>query len=279
MTELTPQIPLSQIPFKTRIAHAQSRKKPLIGSWLMTASPLIAELMGTAGFEFLVVDMEHAPMDIPEMVGMLHALNGTQSSPVVRLAWNDFVQVKRTLDAGALTVMFPFIQNKDEAISAVAATRYPPHGIRGVAAMHRGSKFGTTANFLSEASKPISVILQIETPEALAQIKDIASVEGVDAIFIGPGDLSTTMGYPGNIMAAEVQDAIKNAAKILKEMNMPCGIVGADENSLNLYQSYGYDFIAIASDLALLMNNAKTAANIFGTSTLSVTTSKEKAAY
>ncbi|MFC0180892.1 HpcH/HpaI aldolase family protein [Thorsellia kenyensis] len=270
---------ISQIPFKARIELAQKRQIPLIGSWLMTANPIISELMATAGFEFLVVDMEHSPMDVPDMVGMLHALSGTQGSPVVRLPWSEMVLVKRVLDAGAQTVMFPFIQNKEEAEAAVSYTRYPPNGVRGVAAMHRGSRFGTFPNFLKDAHKPLTIILQIETPEALAQLEDIASVDGVDAIFVGPGDLSTTMGYPGQIGAQPVQDALKEAAARCKKMNIPCGIVGADSEMIKTYQSYGYDFVAIASDLALLMNSAKQAAQTFGTSTLQVTQSQEKSAY
>lgn len=280
------QLPSHQ-PFKQRIELAQSRNIPLIGSWLMAANPIISELMATAGFEFLVIDMEHSPMDVPDMVGMLHALSGTQSSPVVRLPWSDMVLVKRVLDAGARTVMFPFIQNVSEAQAAVSFTRYPPYGVRGVAAMHRGSQFGTVPNFLQNADKPLTVILQIETPEALEQLEAIASVEGVDAIFIGPGDLSTTMGFTGQINAPEVQQALRSAAERCKKIGKPCGIVGADATMIKQYQAYGYDFIAIASDLALLMNSAKEAANTFGTSTLrtsslttaSTTNQQEQSAY
>lgn len=270
---------ISHMPFKSRIKIAQTRAVPLIGSWLMAADPIISELMATSGFEFLVVDMEHSPMDVPDMVGILHALSGTQSTPVVRLPWNDMVLVKRVLDAGAKTIMFPFIQNLQEAQSAVSYTRYPPSGVRGVAAMHRGSQFGTTPNFLTTAEQPLTVILQIETPEALEQLEEIASVDGVDAIFIGPGDLSTTMGYPGQISAKPVQEALKNAAERCKKINMPCGIVGADNQTIKTYQTYGYDFIAIASDLALLMNSAKSAAQTFGTSTLTQSVTQEKSAY
>lgn len=270
---------VAKAPFKHRIQLAQTRATPLIGSWLMAANPIISELMATAGFEFLVVDMEHSPMDVPDMVSMLHALSGTKSTPVVRLPWSDMVLVKRVLDAGAQTVMFPFIQNKAEAEAAVSFTRYPPHGVRGVAAMHRGSQFGTVPNFLNDASKPLTVILQIETPEALAQLEEIASVDGVDAIFIGPGDLSTTMGFVGQINAPEVQAALKDAAQRCRAINMPCGIVGADSQTILTYQEYGFDFIAIASDLALLMNSAKLAANTFGTSTLGSNQPQSQSAY
>ncbi|MDF0605866.1 HpcH/HpaI aldolase/citrate lyase family protein [Neisseriaceae bacterium TC5R-5] len=247
-----------QNPFLRRV-HASEQHTPL-GSWLMAASPVISEAMAVAGFEFLVVDMEHAPMDIPDMVAVLHALSGTPAHPVVRLPWNDMVTVKRTLDAGAQTLMFPFVQNAAEARQAVSFTRYPPHGVRGVAAMHRGSRFGTKANYLQTAHDDLAVIIQLETPQALQQLEEIAQVPGVDAIFIGPGDLSATMGYPGNIAAEPVQAALKDAARRCRAIGKPCGIVGANADMVRNYADWGYNFVAIASDLAMLMREASQAA-------------------
>ena len=139
-----------------------SGKTP-IGAWLMCATPTTAEALGCVGFDFLVVDMEHTPIDTPQMIGILQTIAGTPAQAVVRPPWNDMVMVKRCMDAGAQTLLFPFVQNPEEARRAVASTRYPPQGVRGVAGTHRGSRYGTVANYLQRANDEICVIVQIET--------------------------------------------------------------------------------------------------------------------
>jgi 2-keto-3-deoxy-L-rhamnonate aldolase RhmA len=143
-----------------------SGSQPAVGTWILSASPVVAEAIGHAGFEWAVVDMEHAPADLQDVVHMLQALASTRAVPVVRVPWNDAVVVKRVLDAGATTVMFPFVQNAAEAALAVAATRYPPQGVRGIAGMSRASRFGTAPGYLRNANRLTGVILQVETPDA-----------------------------------------------------------------------------------------------------------------
>src|SRR6266481_9096696 len=135
--------------------------KTLFGAWLMSAAPSTAEALGCVGFDFLVVDMEHTPIDTPQMIGILQAIAGTPAQAIVRPPWNDMVMVKRAMDAGAQTLLFPFVQNADEAKRAVASTRYPPDGVRGVAGTHRGSRYGTIPNYLKRAHEEICVIVQI----------------------------------------------------------------------------------------------------------------------
>ena len=181
-----------------------SGKTP-VGTWLMSGAPSTAEALGCAGFDFLVVDMEHVPIDVGEMIGLLRTIAGTPAQAIVRPPWNDMVMVKRAMDAGAMSLLFPFVQNADEARRAVAYTRYPPAGTRGVAGTHRGSRYGAVTDYLKRANDEACVIVQIETPAALERLPEIAAVPGVDSIFVGPGDLSASMGHIGNIGHADVQ--------------------------------------------------------------------------
>ena len=155
----------------------------------MAAAPATAEAMGYSGFDFLVVDMEHVPIEVSDLAHILRAIGCTPADAVVRLAWNDQVLVKRVLDAGAQTIMVPFVQTAEEARQAVSFAKYPPEGVRGVAAVHRGSRFGRATDYLKRANGEVAVIVQLETPEAIERLPEIAAVPGVDALFVGPGDL------------------------------------------------------------------------------------------
>ena len=168
-----------------------------LGTWLMAAAPATAEALGHAGFDFLVVDMEHVPIDVPDLAHILRAIGTTPAEPLVRLAWNDQVLIKRVLDVGAPTIMLPFVQTVAEAEAAVRFAKYPPAGIRGVAAVHRASRFGAAADYLKQANEETSVIVQLETPEAIDLLPKIAALPGIDAVFVGPGDLAASMGHIG----------------------------------------------------------------------------------
>ncbi|MFC6487462.1 HpcH/HpaI aldolase family protein [Nitratireductor sp. GCM10026969] len=225
----------------------------------MAASPVTAEAMGFAGFDFLVLDMEHVPVDVPQAFALMQAIAGTPAETMVRLPWNDPITVKRVMDAGATTLMFPYIQNAQEAQAAVASTRYPGRGTRGVAAMHRASRYGMVDDYLNRADDEIAVVLQIETPEALERLPEIAAVEGVDALFLGPGDLSAAMGHKGAIGHADVQAALREGVARAGRGSKPCGIVGATPELVKGYIDAGFAFVAIASDLALMMGAARNA--------------------
>jgi 4-hydroxy-2-oxoheptanedioate aldolase len=230
--------------------------RPPLGTWLMSGAPSTAEAMGFTGFDFLVVDMEHVPIDVPQAIGLLQAIAGTPAAPLVRLPWNEQVLVKRILDAGAQTLMFPFIQNAEEARRAVAYTRYPPDGVRGVAAMHRASRYGRAERYLARANAEICVILQLETPDAVARLPEIGAVPGVDALFVGPGDLSAAMGHLGDIANPAVQTALAEAAKAAHAHGKPVGIVGPNPAMVRRFLDYGYDFAAVASDMAMMVARA-----------------------
>lgn len=232
-----------------------------LGTWLMSGNSASAEAMGCVGFDWLVVDMEHVPIDYRDAYQILQAIAGTRAVPVVRLAWNDAVMVKRALDIGAQTLMFPFVQNADEARRAVASTKYPQSGektpgTRGYAAMHRGSRYGTLADYGSRANDAITCMIQLETPAAIEQLEAIAAVEGVDALFMGPGDLSAAMGHLGNMAHPDLQAALKNAAERARAIGKPIGIVGPTPEMVQKFIEYGYNYVAIASDMGMMMRQA-----------------------
>lgn len=239
-----------------------SRRRPVpLGTWMMTGSPTVAEAIGYAGFDFLVMDMEHVPIDTNEAIAIMRALAGTPTTQVLaRLPWNDIVMTKRALDAGATSLMFPFIQNEDEARTAVSSVRYPGCGVpgtRGVAAVHRASRYGHHADYLRHANESVCVVLQLETPEAIERMPQIAAVDGVDALFVGPGDLSASMGHIGDIAHPEVQAALKQAVGVCHDLGKPCGIVGGNPELVGRYIDWGYDFVAIASDLSMMLARAR----------------------
>jgi len=244
-------LPLNQ--FKRAIA---SGKRP-VGTWLMSGAPSTAEALGCAGFDFLVVDMEHVPIDVGAMIEILRTVAGTPAQAIVRPPWNDMVMVKRAMDAGATSLLFPFVQNAEEARRAVAATRYPPEGVRGVAGTHRGSRFGAVANYLKRANEEVCVIVQIETPAALERLEEIAAVPGVDSIFVGPGDLSASMGHIGDIGNPDVQAKLAGAAASCRKLGKPCGIVGPTPEMVAKFVEYGYSWVAIASDMSMMVGRAQ----------------------
>lgn len=229
----------------------------MVGVWAMSGSPVAAEALGCAGYDFVVLDMEHGPNDVPRTLALLQAVAGTPAAPVVRLPWNDAVVVKQVLDIGAQTLMFPFVQTAEEAARAVAATRYPPDGIRGVAGMSRATRFGGVADYVGRAAQQLCVIVQIETAEAVGRLADIAAVPGVDCIFIGPSDLSASLGRIGQPGHAEVRRALADAAQACKTAGTPCGILASDAAVAADYLGYGYDWVAVSSDLGLMMAAAR----------------------
>ena len=232
---------------------------PPVGTWIGSASPIVAEAVGHAGFDWGLVDMEHAPLDVPGLVHMLQALSGTKMLPIVRLPWNEPVTVKRVLDAGATTLMFPFVQNADEAARAVAATRYPPEGIRGLASVSRATRYGTASNYFRNANGLIGVIVQIETPQAIEQVDAVARVPGVDALFVGPADLSAALGHIGETTHPEVIALMSRAVQRCKALGKPVGTLGASPEAVAQYRAIGFDFVAVSSDIGFIMRAAKAA--------------------
>lgn len=232
-----------------------------IGSWVMMDNAVAAEAMSWAGFDFLVVDMEHSAADTRDARAQMQAIGGNPAcSAVVRVPGHDPVGVKRVLDVGAQTLMFPMIHTADDAKAAVAATRYPPQGIRGVAAMHRGSRYGAVDGYLGKAGAEIAIIAQIETMRGVEAAERIAATDGIDALFIGPADLSADMGMLGGAASDKVFVEAGRIAAAARKAGKGVGALAADETLAARYLELGCTFIAIASDLAFMMQRARAAA-------------------
>jgi len=244
-----------QLP-RNNFKHALGAGERQIGLWSAMCSPMGTEIIGYSGFDWILLDMEHAPNELPEIVAQLQVLNASQSSAVVRSPWNDMVMIKRILDIGAQSIMFPYIQNADEARRAVEYTRYPVRGIRGVAGGSRASGYGRVKDYLHKASEEICVLVQVETREAIEQLENIAAVDGVNGIFVGPADLSASMGHLGELNHEDVQAVIRGVAETLTRLGMPSGILAVDEDVARRYIDWGYNFVAIGTDTGLLAKAA-----------------------
>src|SRR5215813_1845574 len=176
-----------------RFKRALAEKRPQIGLWMTLASANATEVVAGAGFDWFVHDMEHSANDVPQLADHLRAAEGGTAEPMVRVPWNEPVVVKRVLDQGARTLLFPFVQSAEEARRAVAATRYPPKGIRGFAGTTRANNYARAPGYAQHAEEEIVVLVQAETLKAVAEIEAIAQVEGIDGIFIGPADLAADL--------------------------------------------------------------------------------------
>jgi 4-hydroxy-2-oxoheptanedioate aldolase len=238
-------------------------KKLQIGLWQSLCSNIASEITSDSGFDWILLDTEHSPNEIPDLLSQLQAMELGTATPIIRPAWNDAVLAKRCLDIGAQTLLFPYVQSVAEAKAAVASTRYPPDGIRGVSVAARASRYGRVPGYLGKANDEICVLVQVETRQSLDQIEAIAKVEGIDGVFIGPSDLAASLGHLGNPQHADVQAAMKNAVERLTAVGMPAGILTGNEDEARRYIDWGYLFVAVGSDVGLLAKAADTLAKKF----------------
>ncbi|MGP2802123.1 4-hydroxy-2-oxoheptanedioate aldolase [Serratia ureilytica] len=244
--------------------RALQEKRPQIGLWLGLCSSYSAELLAGAGFDWLLIDGEHAPNNVQTVLGQLQAVAPYPSQPVVRPPWNDAVIIKQLLDVGAQTLLIPMIQNAEQARDAVRATRYPPHGVRGVgSALARASRWNRVPDYLQQADEQMCVLLQIETREAVKNLEAILQVEGVDGVFIGPADLSADMGFAGNPQHPEVQRTIDDAIARIRAAGKAPGILMANKALAQRYLEAGALFVAVGVDTTLLARAAEALANEF----------------
>ncbi len=234
--------------FKRGLAAGRSQ----IGLWCSLSSHYAIEAVAGAGFDWLLLDMEHSPNDLESLVAQLQAAAAYPTSSVVRVPWNDKVTIKRVLDIGAQTLLIPYVQNADEARAAVAATRYPPAGIRGVGGMTRATRFGRIKGYATRAQDELCVLVQVETEEALGHIEAIAAVDGVDGIFIGPADLHASMGYVGEVANPKVLPVIDEALRRIRKAGKAPGILTTDDPLIRRFIGAGLLFIAVGVDLAML---------------------------
>ena len=232
-------------------------KKKQIGIWSNFSSNTVSEIIAITGYDWSVLDMEHAPNDIQEILSQLQVMEAYDTEPVVRVPWNEPVMVKRLLDMGAQTILFPMVQNANEAKAAVEATRYPPKGVRGVMSVARMNRYGHVSNYYEKAEKEICVLVQCETKDAIKNIPEIAKVDGVDGIFMGPSDISGSIGKIGQFEDQEVQDLINHALELCKKADKPAGILTGKRDYAKKYVENGYTFVAVGSDTNLFAESAK----------------------
>lgn len=241
--------------------------RPLIGLWSSLASAAATEILCDSGFDWILIDTEHAPNEIPMVADQLRAAALGTAAPVVRPAWNDVVLLKRLLDVGAQTLLVPFVQSVDEAERAVAATRYPPRGVRGVAAVHRANRYGRVPGYFQRADEEMCVLVQLETRKSLDALEAIAAVDGVDGIFIGPSDLAASLGYLGQNAHPEVRRAIEDACRRAHAIGKPIGILAPIEDDARAFLDMGFNYVAVGSDVVTLRKGCDALVQLFKRST------------
>lgn len=232
--------------------RALRERRPLLGFWSALGSCTATEILADAGLDWILIDTEHAPNELPAVADQLRAMGAGPTSAIVRPAWNDPVLIKRILDLGAQTLLVPYVQSAGEAARAVASVRYPPQGVRGVASVHRANRYGRIRDYFTRANDEMCVIVQLETAAALDSLEAIAGVDGVDALFVGPSDLSASLGYPGNARHPAVRETIEAACQRARAVGMPIGILAPVEEDAREFLRLGFAFVAIGGDIVAL---------------------------
>jgi 4-hydroxy-2-oxoheptanedioate aldolase len=246
-------------PFKRALKAGRSQ----IGFWCSLASNVSVEILAGSGFDWLVLDTEHSPNELPMVYSQLQAVMEGSTQPVVRPPWNDMVVLKRYLDAGVQSFLIPMVQSEEEARNAVAYTRYPPRGVRGYAGASRSSRFGRIENYHKRCEEEICVLVQIETQAGLDNLEAIARVEGVDGVFIGPGDLSAALGHLDDQHHPEVRRVIEDAIRRIVACGNAPGILTGDEAFARRCIELGCLFTAVGSDSGLLARASEQIARKF----------------
>jgi 4-hydroxy-2-oxoheptanedioate aldolase len=245
--------------FKIRLLRGDR----LLGVWTGLSSPTVAEIYGAHGFDWMVIDCEHAPNDLPDVLGQLRALQPYPTEPVVRLVNSQPATIRRFLDIGVRTFLLPMIETAEQARDAVTMTRYPPEGRRGVATIIRANEYGQIHDYLSFANENICIICQIETRQAVENLASIANVEGVDALFVGPSDLSADLGYLGNPSHAEVQGVVAGIVEETRRLKIPIATLCRTPDQARDLFAAGFQFLSVGSDLHAIVTAAAATREVF----------------
>jgi 4-hydroxy-2-oxoheptanedioate aldolase len=237
--------------------------KAQIGLWSSLSSNYSVEVIAGAGFDWILLDTEHSPADLENLLTQLQAAAPYPAHPVVRVPWNDMVTMKRVLDIGAQSLLVPYVSTAEEARKAVSYTRYPPAGVRGVAGTTRATRFGRIKDYAGRAHEEICVLVQVETQAALDNIDAICGIDGIDGVFIGPADLHASMGYPGEIANPKVKPLIDDAIRRIRKRGCAPGILTPSEADARHWLECGALFVAVGADVGILARGAEALAAKF----------------
>ncbi len=251
------------MPSNNPLKRALAEGRRQVGFWLSSMSPVVAEIAAGAGFDWVLIDMEHTGNELGDVAHQLRAIKGGTAEPVVRVPWNEPVIVKRLLDLGARSLLFPYVENVEEAKRAVAATRYPPNGMRGYAGTTRANNYGRVPDYAAHAAEDICVLVQVESPWAVDTVPGIGAIEGIDGIFIGPNDLAANSGFLGRASAPEMRAAIQKGLERIKATGKAAGTLNYREDEAKALFAAGFSFIAVSGDVGLLAREADRIAKSF----------------
>lgn len=229
-----------------------------VGLWISLSNPYAAEVVAPSGYDWVLLDMEHSPNEVTSVMGQLQAFAGTGTVPIVRPDWNDAIKVKRLLDIGAPGLLFPMVQTVEEARAAVAACRYPPRGIRGVAGTTRANAFGRMTDYYAQVEKETAILIQLETVQAVENAESFAGIDGVDGIFFGPADIGADMGILGQPLHPDIWTFVRPVARKLMDRGVPVGTLVSDPAFAAELLNDGFSFVACGSDAGLLAKGADT---------------------
>lgn len=239
-----------------RFKAALREGRQQIGLWNTIGGGSVPEALAGLDYDWMLIDTEHSPMEVTEVLPAVQAM-ADRTSVAVRPDWNDPVKIKRFLDFGVQTLLIPYVQSREEAEAAVSAMHYPPRGIRGVAGITRATRYGLVENYTAIASDELCLLVQVETAEALERLEEIASVDGVDGVFLGPADISTSMGFPGQPGHPTVRAEILRAIDRIRAVGKPAGILTLDPAFARECVARGTTFTAVGVDIALLLDAAR----------------------
>ena len=234
-----------------------------IGLWSSLASHYSVELLAASGFDWLLFDTEHSPNELDMVFTQLQAIAPYPTHPVVRVPWNDMVMIKRFLDIGAQSLLIPYVQSAEEARNAVAFTRYPPEGVRGIAGSVRANRFGRVKDYHKRAHEELCVLVQIETQSGIDNLDEITAVDGVDGVFIGPADLHASLGYRGETANPKVKPVIDDAIRRIRKAGKAPGILTGVEADARHWLELGCQFVAVGSDTVILARETQNLATKF----------------
>jgi 4-hydroxy-2-oxoheptanedioate aldolase len=250
---------LPQNPFKRALKSGKAQ----IGLWSSLSSNYTVEVVAGAGFDWLLLDTEHSPNDLENLLTQLQAAAPYPAHPVVRVPWNDMVVIKRVLDVGAQSLLVPYVSTAAEAAAAVSYVRYPPAGVRGVAGTTRASRFGRVKDYARRAQEEICLLVQVETQAALDNIEAICAVDGIDGVFIGPADLHASLGHTGEIANPQVKPRIDDAIRRIRKAGRAPGILTPNEADARHWLACGALFVAVGADVGILARGAESLAAKF----------------